>query len=324
MAGRCSRLRFVSIFGDKVTRRIIIIILGIFFIFSWVAFSASAQNPFISKKDEGKEEKEKKVEQVFRFPPFGQRFIAKIATVQRDLYRRMSKLGLEIHEGKNRWAYGLLALIAFFYGVIHALGPGHGKTITFSYFLTENRAFLKGILFGVLIAFTQVIMALVVVLTIYFALQRAFLASFESFSRVIRLVSAGLIAGLGIWLLLSSLGYVPGFHGHRDTEKEETGSVSFLLVALSIGIIPCPGAVILILFTINLGILNTGIWLALIMALGMMVTISSVGILTSVAKDLLSRTLQGKHLSELFQQWAQRAGGFLIIVVGFFILLGNI
>ena len=304
-----------------MTRRNIVIIFGIFFIFSCAVFSASAQNPFISEKDE---EKEKKVERVFQFPPFIQRVIAKITSVQRDLNRRMSKLGREIREGTNRWAYVLLALIAFFYGLIHAIGPGHGKTITFSYFLTENRAFLKGVMFGVLIAFTQVIMALVVVLTIYFALQRAFLASFESFSRVIRLVSAGLIVGLGIWLLLSSLGYVPGFHSHHATEKERTGSLSLLPVAFSIGIIPCPGAVILILFTINLGILKTGVLLALIMALGMMVTISAVGILTSFGKDLLSRTLRGKHLSGLFQQWVQRAGSFLIMVVGVFILLGNI
>jgi nickel/cobalt exporter len=301
-----------------------VIILVILFIFSWYALSVSAQNPFISGKDEGNAENEKKIERVFQFPPFVKRVITRIASVQRDLNRRMSKLGHEIREGTNRWAYVLLALIAFFYGLIHAIGPGHGKTITFSYFLTENRAILKGVMFGVLIAFTQVIMALLVVLTIYFVLQRAFLASFESFSRVIRLVSAGLIAGLGIWLLLSSLGYVHGFHSHSDTKKEGTGSLSFLPVALSIGIIPCPGAVILILFTINIGILKTGVWLALVMALGMMVTISAVGILTSFGKDLLSRTLRGKHLSGLFQQWVQRAGGFLIMIVGVFILLGNI
>ncbi len=307
-----------------MTRRNIVIILGLFFIFSWAPFSASAQNPFISEKDEGKAEKEQKVERVFQFPPFVQRVIAKNASVQRDLNRRMSKLVREIREGTKRWAYVVLVLIAFFYGLIHAIGPGHGKTITFSYFLTENRAFMKGVMFGMLIAFTQVIMALVVVMTIYFALQRAFLASFEYFSRVIRLVSAGLIVGLGIWLLLSSLGYVPWFHSYHDTEKKGTGSLSFLPVAFSIGIIPCPGAVILILFTINLGILKTGILLALIMALGMMVTISAVGILTSFGKDLLSRTWRGKHLSELFQQWAQRAGSFLIMVIGVFILLGNI
>ena len=304
-----------------MTRRTIVIIIGIFFIFSLAAFNASAQNPFISEK--GKEN-EKKVERVFQFPPFVQRVITKISSVQRDLNRRMSKLGREIREGTNRWAYILLALIAFFYGLIHAIGPGHGKAITFSYFLTEDRAFLKGVMFGVLIAFTQVIMALVVVLTIYFALQRAFLASFESFSRLIKLVSAGLIVGLGIWLLLSSLGYIPGFHSHHDSKKKGTVSLSFLAVAISIGIIPCPGAVILILFTINLGILKFGVWLALTMALGMMITISAVGILTLVAKDILSKTLKGKHLSGLFQQWAQRAGSFLIMIVGIFILLGNL
>jgi nickel/cobalt exporter len=312
------------LFGGKVTRRIIALILGIIFIFSYAAFSTSAQNPFISEKDEGNAEAEKKVERMLKFPPFVRRAIAKIGSVQRDLNGRMSKLGREIREGTNRRAYVLLMFFAFFYGLIHAIGPGHGKTITFSYFLTEKRTFLKGVLFGMLIAFTQVIMALLVVLTIYFALQRAFLASFESFSKVIRLVSAGLIVGLGIWLFLSSLGYVPGFHSQRNPGKEGTKNLKFLPVALSIGIVPCPGAVILILFTINLGILRTGVWLALIMALGMMVTISAVGILTSAAKDLLSRTLRAKAMNGLFQQWAQRAGGFLIMVVGVFILLGNI
>jgi len=50
--------------------------------------------------------------------------------------------------GPAFWAY--LGL-AFAYGVIHALGPGHGKVFVGTYFLTRNATLWQGVLAGSII-----------------------------------------------------------------------------------------------------------------------------------------------------------------------------
>ncbi|GAJ24866.1 unnamed protein product, partial [marine sediment metagenome] len=100
---------------------------------------------------------------------------------------------------------------------------------------------------------------------------------------------------------------------------------NLLPVALSIGVVPCPGAVILLLFTINIGILALGIPLALIMALGMTVVISSIGSITVVAKKSIFNFTSDLHiLNSILQSGLKISGVFFIIVIGSLILLGNL
>ena len=146
------------------------------------------------------------------------------------------------------------------------------------------------------------------------------MSSIESFSRIVKRVSSILIAGLGIWLLLQSLGIVKRiFKGRLFNARNRKNHIQnnrFWPMALSVGISPCPGAVILILFSLNIGIPKAGILLAMVMAMGMAVTISVVSILTVSAKDLLSSTLPGKRTHALFQTGLQTLGAVFILTIG--------
>ncbi|MEM9164094.1 MAG: DUF3299 domain-containing protein, partial [Cyanobacteria bacterium P01_F01_bin.4] len=60
--------------------------------------------------------------------------------------------------------FGLGLLIAFSYGVLHTLGPGHGKAVIISYFVGQGGSLRRGIAMGVRIAVFHVLSAVVVVI----------------------------------------------------------------------------------------------------------------------------------------------------------------
>lgn len=302
-----------------MAKKIILLLFCVFLCLSVLdAYSAAGENPFVSKKQE------KNKEITLDYPVFVQKFILKIGSVQRDLNRKMTELGRQIKTGSNLKAFFTLILIAFFYGVIHSLGPGHGKTIAVSYFLTEHQAIWKGIILGVVIAFTQVISALAVVVSLYFIVRIAFLSSFESFLRVVKLVSSVIIVGLGLMLILRA---ILNKGKTRSGDEEIDASRHLLAVALSIGIIPCPGAALFLMFIINMEILTIGIPLVFIMAAGMAVTISSVGSITIAAKDSVLRCVAARTrvgLNSFFHSGLKILGALFIVIIGSLLLLGNL
>jgi ABC-type nickel/cobalt efflux system permease component RcnA len=283
-----------------------------------------AQNPFLSDdagEKPGETDQENKERVTLRYPAFVQSFIQRVSALQRGLNSRMTELGRGLAEGEKSGALLLLVLISLGYGVVHAVGPGHGKVVSFSYCLTEKRKPVRGVLFGIIVAFTQVLVAILLVTVLYFLLKRTLFDSIESFRSLIRLVSAGLIAGLGLWLFLGSLGLVPSLHKLHTHGDGCSTNRALLPAALSIGIIPCPGATLIMLFSINMGIARTGVLLSFAFALGMSIIISAVGLATVSAKNFIAGRFRSESIVELLHLWAGRIGGFLLLVVGGLIIL---
>jgi len=64
-------------------------------------------------------------------------------------------------------------MIAFVYGVVHTLGPGHGKAVVVSYFVGHGGSLGRGIRMGTQIALFHVLSAIVVVWVTDFAVRQA-------------------------------------------------------------------------------------------------------------------------------------------------------
>ncbi|MGF1491424.1 MAG: DUF3299 domain-containing protein [Microcoleaceae cyanobacterium] len=95
-------------------------------------------------------------------------------------------------------------LIAFGYGVIHTLGPGHGKAIIASYFVGEGGSLTRGISIGARIAIFHVISAVLVVGFMNFAVRQV-TGSAPSDYRLIRLLSYGSIVLIGTYMLFQAI-----------------------------------------------------------------------------------------------------------------------
>ena len=278
----------------------------------------AGDNPFISKKSPPK-----RVVSI-PYPVFIQKMLRKIAPLQHRLNKALVAFTREIKETRSKKSLSIVIVIAFIYGVIHALGPGHGKTITWSYFLSKQAHIKKGIIVGNAIAFLHAGSALIIVLSLQFVARQAALTSFEEVSRTVQLVSYALIAMIGLFLLIQTYRNLRRKKDHPENSLSYEGAKpqNMIPVAIAVGMIPCPGAVIILLFSSAMGVLKLGVLLTLMMALGMGVTISSVAVLTIVAKRGVLKFVSGKPgVIANFQTAAEIAGSAFIFLLGLFYFL---
>ena len=77
---------------------------------------------------------------------------------------------IKIEKGDNLALLTLL-VISFFYGVLHALGPGHSKAFAFSYFSMHKTSLKKAFLITQVSAFVHILAALLLVLISFFILD---------------------------------------------------------------------------------------------------------------------------------------------------------
>ncbi|MFC2060968.1 nickel/cobalt transporter [Elusimicrobiota bacterium] len=269
-----------------------------------IAGIIAAENPLISGK---------KKKHAVKYPAIVRYFISKITPVQYSLRNNITDLVNNLKEKKSSKTLLILIGIAFMYGLIHALGPGHGKVITFSYFLSKKSGIRKGVLLGNLIAFLQVSSAIVIIAVIYFIIKKAFLTTFEDMRRIIQLMSYALISLMGVFLFFRML-----YNQKKESEKNFNGNdINIIPIAVSIGVVPCPAAVIILLFSISVDMIMTGVVLSLFMAAGMAFTISFVGISTIFMRNNIENIFpKNDNVSKNIHMYAGLFGSFLIFLLG--------
>jgi len=276
-------------------------------------------NPFVSKKTPKGEVK---------LPTFASRGFAKIALWQHQLNKKLTEQVKRLKANRTWETLLPLILISFLYGIIHAAGPGHGKVVVFSYFFSRRSSIKKGLLLGNLISLFHAVSGVTIVLMLYFFIKAAYLSSFEAISQKIKLVSYSLIVMIGLALLINNIFSTKNnpsrFHeaGAPDTPSDGKG---ILPLALAIGVVPCPGVVIIMLFALSFNLLFTGLMMSLIMALGMAVTISIAGLMSILGQEgLLKSFSRNQKAQNLIQKGLTVFGSLLIIGFGSILLIGTL
>jgi nickel/cobalt exporter len=299
------------------------LVLLVLLIILFVCFApALGENPFMSGTAV------EKTKQGLHYPAFVRRFIQKIGALQRKMNKRMTALGREIKTGENPHAIFILIALAFAYGVIHAIGPGHGKTVSGSYFLSRRATMKKGILLGFLIAVIHAVSAVTVVLVLYFILKKGIGTSMEHYSRAVKIASAGAIMLIGAFLLVRRVIRKNGEEEER--ENHDSHDRSLLLIAFAVGIVPCPGAVLILLFSMNMDIILYGIILAFVMSVGMALTISVTCCAVIVAKKgILGSWGDGgsgikRDARRIGLYSVEILGAVIVVLFGVFLLAGTL
>lgn len=239
--------------------------------------------------------------------------------LQHKINQKIIELSKQIKEKKSPKPILIILFVTFIYGMVHALGPGHGKTVTFSYFLSERAEVKKGIMVGTLIGFLHAGSALILVLILYLIIQQSFLRPLEDLSRLIKLISYALITAIGLFLLLRATIALwrKEKNAGKSTYEKSVTTKSIIPFAVAVGIIPCTGAVIVLLFSISMGILGIGIVSTFCMALGMATTISLVGVLTILAKKGVTKFIINRtKVSSILQTALSIIGALLLTLLG--------
>jgi hypothetical protein len=87
-------------------------------------------------------------------PSLFRRAGAAVIMLQARINRAINGQLMEIKAGDKPWALWGGLLIGFLYGVFHALGPGHGKSVIVGYFLGREAHPLRGIAMASWISFS--------------------------------------------------------------------------------------------------------------------------------------------------------------------------
>jgi len=202
-------------------------------------------------------------------------------------------------------------LLAFAFGALHALGPGHGKTLMAAYLVGAGGRARHAVAVGgsVAVMHTASVLALgfvVLRLTEVFAPERVYpwlgLAS-------------GLIAfGLGASLLVARLGSWSG--GRSDPEHHhphERGSIaqhglahpqpvrsrplsrkSLTALAVAGGMLPSPTALVVLLAAVALGRIAYGLALIGAFSIGLAAALVVVGLIALRARDVVAGRMSGR------------------------------
>ena len=216
-------------------------------------------------------------------------------------------------------SYGGLCLLGFLYGVFHAVGPGHGKVIVASYMLATPNSLRQGLWISFLSAMLQSAVAVLLVL-ITFAVLGLARTKTETAANLLEAVGFSLIAFVGILLFTRGAGeayrlwqkpVVTGeaedgngaggcSHDHHDHQHAQSTASAEIgpwrtraFMIFSIGIRPCSGAVLLMLFAAMAGLYSAGILATFTMGIGTAAATAFLAFLTVRAKNLALRWVAG-------------------------------
>lgn len=211
---------------------------------------------------------------------------------------------------------GLIAF-SFFYGAVHALGPGHGKTLVGLYFLSGERKIVQAWKIAGGIGIIHVLSAFVLTLFAYTLAQIAADRMSEDFQVGANAISGGVILLIaGVMLYRKLFSGTTHEHSHCGCGCETQDQKSDLGIAFAAGAIPCPGTVLVFMTVFTVGSYLSGILSAFAMSLGMAVI---VGLSASFSAGI-RHVLKERFLILLkSMEWLAL---FLMVTLGSVMLLG--
>jgi len=276
------------------------------------------------------------------------------AAYQRQIQHQLTTSLQDVGSGSgSAAALWILLSLCFGYGVVHTLGPGHGKAVIVAYFLdgTEPRRWIEGIFAGAWIAITHTLSALVLVVGLKL-MSVAGLFGALAHARLVEIASYLMILVVGLWRLRAGLrgeaaacnhdhgghghghhhGHDHGQHAHHHDHaphpprRTDTGSGGFLsrrsgLMLLSAaGAAPCAGALILVLLSLALDVLWAGIVGVIAIAAGMALALAAIGL----ASMLAHRLIVAEDRSAAFGRAIAVASSLVVIATAGVLLLGAV
>lgn len=332
-----------------------------------------------------------------RSPGLWDRAVYYVQVQQQKFYRQLASAVKAVKNEYSLQAAWSLIFLSFLYGIFHAAGPGHGKTVISAYLLANEDEVKRGVLLAFLSSIMQAVTAILIVGVIVLALgfggrsaQRSVLYLEQMSYALICVVGAYMLwRVLGPFLVVR--GAVPatagghahhghgthdhvhihdehdhthvhaahdhvhahgvhdhahshGEHGHVHVHDEhgkcgcghvhipDAKAVAQPLsikqaasIVFAVGIRPCSGAVLVLVFANAIGILSAGIVATFAMALGTFITVSALASLTLVSKNLAT-TLLG-HGGTQWLEWTARifgiVGAVLVFMLGAVLLAGS-
>jgi len=221
--------------------------------------------------------------------------------IQRQIYSSLS--GYLTAFATNRDWVALLGVLpaGILFGAVHALTPGHGKSILASYLLGSRLQALRAAAVAGVLSLTHVGSAVILALLAAPLITRT-LGGGVGRAPALELFSRGILIAIGLWLLFRAL------RGRRHVHGEGV-AVGFVA-----GLVPCPLTLFAMFLALGRGVPEAGLMFALAMMLGIGLTLSGIALLTILARDAVVG-LMARHGASLerLTRVLDGLGGLLLI-----------
>ena len=271
--------------------------------------------------------------------------MAQIAQWQGELYRALAALVREFKT--NPAAGGLLIAFSFAYGVLHAAGPGHGKAVLSSYLLASGDGVRRGAALSFAAAAIQALSAIALV-SILAGLLRATSLEMTRAGLQLEVASYGLIALMGAFLVarksLALLGQRRRGHAHSHAHDhlhhsgcghdhavdaqalsgQDKGMRRAALAVLAVGVRPCSGAILVLVFALAQQVFYVGMVAVAAMALGSGITVAAIAALVLCARDAARRlSARRPRTTGFIVHGVELAGALSVFLFGLVLFLGT-
>jgi ABC-type nickel/cobalt efflux system permease component RcnA len=280
---------------------------------------------------------------------------------QSEFYREMSAtIRAAKSDGSAVWT---LLAISFAYGIFHAAGPGHGKAVISSYLVANEETAKRGIALSFASALMQALVAVAIV-GICAWLLNATAKTMCGAERAIEIASYALIAAFGARLVWTKGGgffralqaqrpapamaaahhhdHGHGHHHHHDDHVHDEhcghshGPTPDQLAGpggwrrgfgaiFAVGIRPCSGAILVLVFALAQGLFWAGVAATFVMGLGTAITVATIAVIAVSAKDLARRLSAGREGGgALVMRGLEFGAAGLVLLLGIGLLAGYI
>ncbi|WP_261816923.1 nickel/cobalt transporter [Vibrio gallicus] len=229
--------------------------------------------------------------------------------------------------------------VCFLYGILHALGPGHGKVVVSTYLATNNTQFKSGIFITICSALVQAVVAVTLVSAFVFIFHQtmrelnATVSDFAVYSGVVVVV-------LGAQLIYSAVKrlYVSAKSTHthgpdcgcghkHSADATELNNISkpkeYIMIILSIGLRPCSGAILVLFFAHLTNLYWVGVIGTFLMSIGTAITTSTIAFLTVSGRKIIQYYTKASTtgMSAVMPALARSLAGLLLITIGVLLIV---
>jgi ABC-type nickel/cobalt efflux system permease component RcnA len=243
------------------------------------------------------------------------------------------------------WFLFIAALIAVGLGGLHALEPGHGKTIVAAYLVGSKGTARHALLLGLVVTVSHT--AGVVALGAITLCASRYIVP-EQLYPWLGVLSGLTIAGLGCYMLLRRLSGNASDHSHasgeshlhwqfwkprnvNETEIVKSGSdvqtpgtaslIQLFTLGITGGIIPCPAALIVLLSAVALHRVALGMFLIFAFSIGLAAVLIAFGMLIVYARRFMSLI---KMDGPLTRKWLPVVSSGFITILGALLTLQSV
>ena len=280
---------------------------------------------------------------------------------QAEFYRMFSGL-IRASKSDGSAAYTLLG-ISFLYGIFHAAGPGHGKAVISSYLVANDETWRRGIVLSfasaILQAFTAI--ALVGIAAVLLGATAKAMGNTVRVIEIVSygmIIVIGLrllwVKGRAFLKLLRAGAHEHHAHDHahhahdhahgHDHHHDHTDEASAwghahapepreltgqhwlrhgLSTIVAVGLRPCSGAIIVLVFALAQGLFWIGVASTFLMGLGTAITVAAIATLAVGARGLAGRFAKAKPgAGMIFIRGMETAAALVIVVFGVALLTG--